>query len=416
MSKKLEDLYQQLVRAALSEKSDQEVAEIIAREKEFPELDCLLNPKRYPVMWLGGECLCEDKSRCTRNCLFEAIEPAEGGGIKIDPERCVGCGLCAEGCDAGVINSSRDLVAMLLAMKHWHGPIYALVAPAISGQMGESVSLGQLRSAFKRLGFDGMVEVALFADILTLKEALEFDKHVRTEADFHLTSCCCPIWIAMIRRHYELLSHVPPAVSPMIAAGRTIKQLYPGAMTVFVGPCVAKKSEAREKDLAGAVDFVLTFQELRDLFAFTATDPASLEVSEKEHASGSGIGYAYSGGVSEAIEATLQKVSPKRELPMRREQADGAAACKAMVGEILAGRINANFYEGMGCVGGCVGGPKRVLPVEEGRERVREYAREAKYETPIENPYVVELCRRLGFEDTESLIEESGMFTRGLVG
>jgi ferredoxin len=297
MSKKLEDLYQQLVRAALSEKSDQEVAEIIAREKEFPELDCLLNPKRYPVMWLGGECLCEDKSRCTRNCLFEAIEPAEGGGIKIDPERCVGCGLCAEGCDAGVINSSRDLVAMLLAMKHWHGPIYALVAPAISGQMGESVSLGQLRSAFKRLGFDGMVEVALFADILTLKEALEFDKHVRTEADFHLTSCCCPIWIAMIRRHYELLSHVPPAVSPMIAAGRTIKQLYPGAMTVFVGPCVAKKSEAREKDLAGAVDFVLTFQELRDLFAFTATDPASLEVSEKEHASGSGIGYAYSGGV-----------------------------------------------------------------------------------------------------------------------
>ena len=33
-----------------------------------------------------------------------------------------------------------------------------------------------LRNAFKALGFDGMVEVALFADILTLKEALEWKR------------------------------------------------------------------------------------------------------------------------------------------------------------------------------------------------------------------------------------------------
>ena len=51
----------------------------------------------------------------------------------------------------------------------------------------------------------------------------------------------------------------------MIACGRTIKQLHPDAVTVFIGPCIAKKSEAREKDLAGAIDYVLTFQEVRDL-------------------------------------------------------------------------------------------------------------------------------------------------------
>ena len=40
-----------------------------------------------------------------------------------------------------------------------------------------------------------MIEVSLFADILTLKEALEFDKNIKEESDFQLTSCCCPVWI-----------------------------------------------------------------------------------------------------------------------------------------------------------------------------------------------------------------------------
>lgn len=64
------------------------------------------------------------------------------------------------------------------------GNAYALVAPAFFGQFGEMVTAGQLRSAFKALGFAGMVEVALFADILTLKEALEFDLHIKKEGDF----------------------------------------------------------------------------------------------------------------------------------------------------------------------------------------------------------------------------------------
>ena len=71
----------------------------------------------------------------------------------------------------------------------------------------------------------------------------------------------------MIRKIYsELVPHVPGAVSPMIAAGRVVKELYPDAMTVFVGPCMAKKKEAREEDIADAIDYVLTFQEVQDIF------------------------------------------------------------------------------------------------------------------------------------------------------
>ena len=122
--------------------------------------------------------------------------------------------------------------------------VYALIAPAFMGQFGEGVSPGAIRAALKRAGFSGMVEVALFADILTLKEALEFDRHVNRDTDFLLTSCCCPVWVSMIRNIYgELVPYMPGAVSPMIAAGRAVKKMHPDAVTVFIGPCLAKKKE-----------------------------------------------------------------------------------------------------------------------------------------------------------------------------
>lgn len=52
--------------------------------------------------------------------------------------------------------------------------------------------MGKMRSTLKALGFTGMLEVAAFADILTLKEALEFDKNINSEGDFQLTSCSLP--------------------------------------------------------------------------------------------------------------------------------------------------------------------------------------------------------------------------------
>jgi iron only hydrogenase large subunit-like protein len=84
---------------------------------------------------------------------------------------------------------------VLDAVKNARGPVYAMVSPATAGQFGD-VTVAQLRTAFKRIGFTGLVEVALFADILTLKEALIFDKNIKRDSDFMLTSCCCPIWIA----------------------------------------------------------------------------------------------------------------------------------------------------------------------------------------------------------------------------
>lgn len=406
-----EELYQKLLREELS--GDAAPSESI-RDYDPHHLDCLLNPEKHPVVWRVESCDCED-GPCMKKCLFDAIVTNEDGKAEIDALRCTGCGACVAECKAKKLIASRDVLAALRAAHRAKGPVYALVAPAFLGQFSPEVTPGKLRSALKALGFDGMIEVALFADILTLKEALEFDKNIRKETDFQLTSCCCPIWIAMIRKVYhELIPHMPGSVSPMIACGRTVKALYPDALTVFIGPCVAKKSEAREPDLAGAVDYVLTFQEVADAFEAAGVVPADMPESHRDHSSRAGRIYAHAGGVSEAVEMTLKRIAPNRAPSFRAECADGVSACRNMVNELLNGDLRANFFEGMGCPGGCVGGPKRMIDAEVARENVEEYGKTAAYPTPIDNPYVIELLHRLGFDTVESLLEKSDIFTRDL--
>lgn len=405
-----EELYEKLVKESIDTSANPK----ILAEYNPHHLDCLLNPKDYaPVLRIGNcNCSLDEKTPCSESCIFGAMTPDQDG-IKIDKDLCVGCSACIDNCKSANLTSSRDILPALEAVRTAKGPVYALIAPAFLGQFSSKVTPGKLRSAFKQLGFGGMIEVALFADILTLKEALEFDKNIVNESDYQLTSCCCPMWIGMIRKIYsDLMPHVPGAVSPMVAAGRTIKKLHPDAVTIFVGPCMAKKAEAREKDVADAVDYVLTFQEVRDIFEFAEINPAEMEESEKDHSSRAGRIYARTGGVSEAVRKTVNRLNPGRKINVRTQQADGVPACKEMIKQLQNGETNANFFEGMGCVGGCVGGPKIMIDRVEGRANVERYGDEATYATPIDNPYVIELLHRIGFDTVESLLEHSDIFTR----
>ncbi len=404
-----DDIYRKLLK---QEAGESEIKEL---DGDFGELDCLLHPEKHPLIWKFGACDCPPKRQrqCADGCEFDAIRPNGKGGIEISASECVGCCVCVDACDKQKLHASKDIIPALQAVRSGQGPAYALIAPAFTGQLGEGVTPGRLRTAFKKIGFAGMIEVALFADLLTLKEALEFDQNIVEESDYQLTSCCCPMWIAMIRKIYhELMPHVPGAVSPMVACGRTVKKLYPEAVTVFIGPCVAKKAEAREKDIADAVDYVLTFQEVQDIFEAMGIAPEEMGEDDKDHSSRAGRIYARTGGVSEAVKATVERLSPERNITVRTQQADGVAACKTMINALRAGETNANFFEGMGCVGGCVGGPKAVIDKERGKVYVDEYGDRAGYPTPIDNPYVIELLKRLGFDTVESLLAQSDIFTR----
>ena len=337
--------------------------------------------------------------RHSLECLF-ACEERHPAGISVS--------------DEDIKNApSVDVKQVMLLLRESAEPTFAMIAPAFVGQFPRAVTPGKLRTAFKRVGFSGMIEVSLFADILTLKEAFEFDRNILTDEDFLLTSCCCPMWIALIRKSYDrLVPHIPPSVSPMVACGRAIKQVCPGARTVFIGPCLAKKSEAREPDIRDAVDYVLTFEETVQMFRSIEMEPEQCEDDLRDHSSAAGRIYARVGGVSRAVQETVNRIHPGRRIPLRALQANGMRECKAVLNDVLEGKLTANFLEGMGCPGGCVGGPRRLVPVEDGIASVNRYGEKASYRTPIDNPYVIELLRLLGFETVESLLEGENMFTR----
>lgn len=353
---------------------------------------------------------------CQNSCPFDAILLDRGNhNAYIDGHRCTDCGLCVEACPNGSILDKVEFIPLIDILKS-NSPVIAAVAPAISGQFANA-NINQLRSAFKKLGFTDMIEVAFFADMLTLKEAAEFDTHVNNEKDLMITSCCCPMWVGMLKRVYkDLVKYVSPSISPMIAAGRVLKKLNPECKVVFVGPCVAKKAEAKDKDLAGAIDFVLTFSELKDIFTVFNINPQDLkEDVSSEYASKGGRLYARAGGVSIAISEAIEKLFPEKYKLLKTAHANGVKECKEMLSRAQNGDINANFIEGMGCIGGCVGGPKAIIPKEIGKEKVDEFADKSSIKVAIDSNCMIEILNKISIKsvnDFKEHNEQSQIFER----
>jgi iron only hydrogenase large subunit-like protein len=342
--------------------------------------------------------LCGGNKACAGACSVGAISHDELGRVRIDHDKCLGDGRCVEACSFGALADKSSFVPLIDLLRQRPHPVYASVAPAFAGQFGPQVTAGKLRSALLKLGFEEMVETALYADLITIKEAFEFDHYVKEESDFLITSCCCPVWIKLIENKFpNLMDHISPSVSPMVASARVIKALEPNAKVVFIGPCVAKKTEAVLPDLKGAVDFVLTFQELATIFAATEINPALQPDEENAQASWGGRVYARTGGVSAAVGATLEKLVPRRAQSFAPIKVDGIPDCQKTLETITRGEFTANFIEGMACKGGCVGGPGRVIAPEEGTKHVNAYGEAAASQTPVENPQVYSLLARLGY-------------------
>lgn len=365
----------------------------------------------------SAHCVDEDgASKCRIYCPFDAIiHDKVRRDLIIDHDKCTDCGQCVEQCENGNFIDKIEYFPLQDLLKKSRKVIIA-VAPAIAGQFGSEVTLEKLRTAFLRLGFIDMVEVAFFADILTLKEAVEFNKKVKSKEDFLITSCCCPMWIGMLKKVYsQFVKDTSPSISPMIAAGRIIKKLNPDYKVVFVGPCVAKKAEAKEKDVIGDIDFVLTFEELKNIFEACEINLSELpETPSSEYASKDGRLYARTGGVSIAVSDTVEALYPDKADKVRAIKAQGVLECKQVLNNLKEGKIEGNFIEGMGCVGGCVGGPKALIPASKGKEFVDNAAYSSVVKLTVHNECMQSILEQIGIHGVDDFINEEhiDMFIR----
>ncbi|MCQ1530775.1 [Fe-Fe] hydrogenase large subunit C-terminal domain-containing protein [Lutispora saccharofermentans] len=359
------------------------------------------------VAKLDGPCEhCEEPNcECSDICRYETSIYRRKGPVIVN-DKCLNCGHCVSSCDFGAIADKIEFMPVIDLLKDSKVPVYAAVAPAIAGQFGDDVSMGKLRTAFKLMGFKDMIEVALFADILTIKEAFEFDNLVKSEEDFFLTSCCCPVWFNMIKKNYPgILEHMSPSVSPMIASGRILKKLYEDARVVFIAPCIAKKAEAIEQDLKGAIDYVLNFRELKEIFNALNINLSELEPDYKDQASFGGRIYARTGGVSFSVKTVVNRLEPSRVIMLRAKKTDGVKNCKEILDDLYQGKkVDANFIEGMGCPGGCVGGPRTNIDVHKAAMMVNEFGEDSLIMTPFDNLNVMKILKHLGINSIEEII------------
>ena len=312
------------------------------------------------------------KRPCQNACKVKAISMDENRAAKIDNQKCIQCGACVYQCPFGAISDKSYIVGaveLLKAASRGEAKVYALVAPAIASQFSYA-RLGQIISGLHVLGFSDVLEVALGADMVALAESREL-----SEKGF-LTSSCCPAFVKYVRTAFpaleEFISHNP---SPMVALARHIKAEEPCAKVIFIGPCTAKKAEAQLDEVKPFVDVVITFEELQALYDSRDIDITSLEDGELDNASYFGRIFARVGGLSEACSQAISEQNIDFEV--RPAVCDGIEACRMALLKKSKGVLDANFIEGMACVGGCIGGAGCLTHGEKNKAAVDKYGKES---------------------------------------
>ncbi len=313
----------------------------------------------------------KDKCRvcytCVRECPAKAIRIADGQA-EVIPTRCIGCGNCVRVCSqhAKQVLSSIAEVQELLAS---HEPVAAIVAPSFPAEFSEfdfTTLVGMLRA----MGFAYVNEVAFGADLV----ALETRKLLEANPTARYISTPCPAVFGYIKRyHFELIPMLLPVVSPMIATARVLREIHgENLKIVFIGPCIAKMGEAYSDEMAGEIDEVLTFEELRRMFTSANLRPETVMPTDFDPP------HAYKGALF-PIHRGLLETSDLREDLLSGEivSASGRANFIDAIMEFGSGELNARLLDVL-CCDGCImgAGMTTTEPLFKRRSKVSRYARQ----------------------------------------
>ena len=318
------------------------------------------------------------KRPCENACKIKAIKMNEDKAAAIDNNKCISCGACVYQCPFGAIMEKSYILDAIDMIKKSGGnkkyKVYAVVAPSISSQFSYA-KIGQVITGLKQLGFHTVIEAALGADMVADAESREL-----VEKGF-LTSSCCPAFVSFIeKKHPELVPFISHNLSPMATIAKYLKDRDGKCKVVFIGPCTAKKVEAQKEKVRNYVDVVMTLEELQALFDSKDIDITTLCETELDNASFFGRIFARSGGLSDAV-AEAMKEHGETDFELKSCVCNGIEECSLALLKKKKGVLDANFIEGMACVGGCIGGAGCLTHGEKNKAEVDKYGREALEKT-----------------------------------
>ena len=322
---------------------------------------------------------------CKKACPTGAITYDENGICRIDESKCVQCGHCIHACPFGAIGAKSFIVDIILEIKSGK-EVIAMCAPATEGQFGPDISMASVRQALKELGFADMVEVGLGADMTAAYEAEEWAEALAEGRK--MTTSCCPAFIQLLKKSFpeQFAKNKSEVVSPMVAVARYLKAAHPGCVTVFVGPCIAKKAESRDASIPDNADYVMTYGEFRALLRSKDVELHPVEENYQE-ATVFGKRFATSGGVANAVMECMQERGVDTS-GIKLRKCAGGKECVQAVTLLKFGKLPEDFIEGMFCPGGCVGGPskhKTEVEITRAREGLLQKAEERKILQNLEN-------------------------------
>jgi iron only hydrogenase large subunit-like protein/nitrogen-specific signal transduction histidine kinase len=278
---------------------------------------------------------------CVRECPAKAIKIVNGQAEVIN-ERCVACGNCIKVCSQGakVYLDTKGSVYQMLENGQKN---IAMVAPSFPAEFSELDDHQKLAGMIRALGFDVVSEVSFGADLVAMK----YNESITQNGSKRYISSDCPAIAAYIERyHPSLVENLTPIASPMVAMSRVMRKKYGDQVNlIFIGPCIAKKSESDE------VDEMLTFVELRQMFEECSVDPQKVHpVAFDPPRSGKGAIFPVSRGL-------LQTAGIKDDVfDGNIIVAEGRNDFQEAIKEFEDGQIKSRHLELL-CCEGCIMGP-----------------------------------------------------------
>ena len=309
---------------------------------------------------------------CEDACPVEAVKKDETGSAVIDFEKCITCGKCIKACPFGAVHEKSQIIDILKNIKQKKN-VVALIAPAIAGQFRGN--LYQLKSAIVKAGFKDVFEVAMGADITTKNEAKEFVERMKDGKPFMTTSCCSG-YIQLVNKHLtSMRPYVSDTLTPLHYTAKAVKEKMPDCITVFVAPCVAKRTEGFNDKY---VDYVMNFEEMAALFIakkieVSECDEAKYNIESSKQARNFGV----TSGVATAVTKALKNEDMVKPLVINGINRDSVNLLKEIANSGVC-PDGCNLIEVMNCKGGCVGGVATITDQKSAQNQIKEITKDSK--------------------------------------